>query len=163
MSRRPTDLTYEDGRVASYESIRRYILNRHPLCQICEDAPSTEVDHIWPRYYGGDDRGINLQGVCSPCNKRKGNSVVIEDAANSKLYAASAALGERIVSLIEDMRRFDEELMVRAYGNGPGHTALEFLRYRASALSDLAALISGRAAVLTETYWTLYDRQEANA
>ena len=47
---------------------RKYVLERDPICCICEDALSTEVDHIVP---GSDHSYENLQGVCAPCHKAK--------------------------------------------------------------------------------------------
>ena len=51
--------------------IRAAVLYRDPTCQIrdiCNGAPSTDVDHIT----AGDDHSLtNLQGACGPCHKRK--------------------------------------------------------------------------------------------
>ena len=114
--RRPTDLRYEDGRVASYSDIRAFVLRRDPTCRICEVAPTTEVDHIWPRCYGGDDTAANLQGVCSPCNKRKGNTVDPSTARCDQIEAAADAISRRITLLADDLGRFDAELIHRAFG-----------------------------------------------
>jgi len=115
VSRRKTDLRYEDGRTASYEDIRRHILRRDPACRLC-GAPATEVDHIWPRFYGGDDTAANLQGLCSACNKRKGNLVSVDSASVDQLAAAIAAITERLVALVDDLDRFGAELLQRGMG-----------------------------------------------
>jgi len=47
---------------------RRRVLERHPICRVCGDALSTEVDHIEP---GSDHRYKNLQGICSSCHNEK--------------------------------------------------------------------------------------------
>ena len=47
---------------------RRYILQRDPVCKVCDDALSTEVDHIDDPH---DHSYENLQGICSPCHDRK--------------------------------------------------------------------------------------------
>lgn len=48
--------------------IRRRILRRDPICKVCDDALSTEVDHIDDP---DDHSDPNLQGICSPCHKDK--------------------------------------------------------------------------------------------
>lgn len=47
------------------------ILNRDPICMVCQQAPSTAVDHITPKARGGDDADTNLQGICSRCHQTK--------------------------------------------------------------------------------------------
>lgn len=65
--------------------IRPFVLNRDPLCKLCNEAPSTEVDHIIPldpetpvqtfdehgRRLLGTHDVENLQGLCSKCHKTK--------------------------------------------------------------------------------------------
>lgn len=51
-----------------WERRRRTVLARDEICRLCNDALSTEVDHIKP----GDDHSLdNLQGVCQECHKDK--------------------------------------------------------------------------------------------
>lgn len=40
-------------------------------CELCRNAPATEVDHIWPQSKGGTDDPSNLQAACHDCNHRK--------------------------------------------------------------------------------------------
>lgn len=47
------------------------ILNRDPICMVCQKAPSTAVDHITPKARGGDDADSNLQGICDRCHAAK--------------------------------------------------------------------------------------------
>lgn len=54
-----------------WQKTRIFILNRDPICKICNRAPSTEVDHIIPRKKGGTDDPRNLQGACKPCHSTK--------------------------------------------------------------------------------------------
>ena len=49
------------------------ILNRDPICMVCQKAPSTAVDHITPKARGGDDADSNLQGICEACHTAKTN------------------------------------------------------------------------------------------
>jgi 5-methylcytosine-specific restriction endonuclease McrA len=44
------------------------VLDRDPVCRVCCNAESTEVDHV----NAGDDHSLlNLQGICQPCHGRK--------------------------------------------------------------------------------------------
>lgn len=49
------------------------ILNRDPICMVCQKAASTAVDHITPKARGGDDADSNLQGICKDCHTAKTN------------------------------------------------------------------------------------------
>jgi 5-methylcytosine-specific restriction protein A len=51
-----------------WETIRRRILLRDPICRVCNGALSTEVDHVEP---GDDHTDENLQGICEDCHRRK--------------------------------------------------------------------------------------------
>jgi 5-methylcytosine-specific restriction endonuclease McrA len=47
---------------------RRTVIDRDPICRICANALSAEVDHIAP----GDNHDLeNLQGLCKPCHRDK--------------------------------------------------------------------------------------------
>jgi 5-methylcytosine-specific restriction protein A len=48
--------------------IRPRILRRDPICRICHERLSTQVDH---RRRGNDHRDGNLQGICDPCHSAK--------------------------------------------------------------------------------------------
>lgn len=58
------------------KSVRKKIIERDgEICQICGatgDDVKYEVDHIYPRVLGGDNRVENLQVLCTRCNKSKG-------------------------------------------------------------------------------------------
>lgn len=51
-----------------WSRIRRSILARDPVCRLCGNARSVEVDHRIP---GDDHRPVNLQGVCVSCHRSK--------------------------------------------------------------------------------------------
>ena len=56
------------------------MLARDPICKVCNDALSTEVDHIVPLSQGGDPYRLEgLQGICSPCHwmKTGGENAVV--------------------------------------------------------------------------------------
>ena len=51
-----------------WERRRKRILERDPICKVCDNALSTIADHIVP----GDDHSYeNLQGICDPCHREK--------------------------------------------------------------------------------------------
>ena len=51
---------------------RRAVLDRDPICKVCDNELSTEVDHIRPLSEGGDPYRLEgLQGICSPCHWAK--------------------------------------------------------------------------------------------
>lgn len=56
------------------QAIRKRVLDANPLCQICGERASTEVDHITALVNGGDDDphdDSNRQALCRPCHERK--------------------------------------------------------------------------------------------
>ena len=57
-----------------WAAISRMVRAQHPVCQICENAASVDVDHIIPFRGLRDplrtDRS-NLQAVCRQCHNRK--------------------------------------------------------------------------------------------
>jgi len=62
------------GYGGTWERLSKQVRAEEPVCQICGDAPSTEVDHIEP-FDGVDDPlrldRENLQAVCSACHNKK--------------------------------------------------------------------------------------------
>jgi 5-methylcytosine-specific restriction protein A len=59
------------GYGSTWRTLRARILERDPVCTVCEAAPSTQVDHRIPKHRGGDDSDGNLRGVCRRCHDRK--------------------------------------------------------------------------------------------
>jgi 5-methylcytosine-specific restriction protein A len=51
--------------------IRNRVLVEQPVCQVCQRAPSEQVDHKTPVSQGGTDDPDNLQGICIKCHKIK--------------------------------------------------------------------------------------------
>lgn len=54
-----------------WRKLRKLILARDPICRICGEQASTDVDHVVPRRRGGRDTAANLQGLCASCHARK--------------------------------------------------------------------------------------------
>lgn len=54
-----------------WKRVRKRVLRRDPVCQMCEERPAEEVDHITPLAEGGDDSMENLQGLCESCHSKK--------------------------------------------------------------------------------------------
>jgi 5-methylcytosine-specific restriction endonuclease McrA len=52
--------------------VRKAVLSRDPICVLCDNAISTDVDHIVPLIEGGDEYAMsNLRGLCGPCHWRR--------------------------------------------------------------------------------------------
>lgn len=51
-----------------WERRRRAVLARDPICKVCDNALSTEVDHVDDPH---DHRHEKLQGICGPCHTDK--------------------------------------------------------------------------------------------
>lgn len=62
------------GYGGEWERISLAYREAHPVCEICNDAPTDDTDHIVP-FKGLDDplrtAWDNLQAVCRPCHNRK--------------------------------------------------------------------------------------------
>lgn len=109
--RRPTNFV-SNGQRPSWGTIRRYVLSTDPVCPC--GAPATEVDHVWPLYYGGEDHADNLQGLCGPCNRAKGNKVQPVGATEEQLSQAITACIGRALSALNDADRFLDPIRNRA-------------------------------------------------
>ncbi len=52
--------------------LRRHVLVNNPICQMCDNALATDVDHIVPIEQGGDPWALsNLQALCARDHGRK--------------------------------------------------------------------------------------------
>lgn len=54
---------------AGWTKIRARILERDPICKICDVRPSAFCDHIIAK--ADDHSETGLQGVCGPCHDQK--------------------------------------------------------------------------------------------
>jgi 5-methylcytosine-specific restriction protein A len=79
---------HERGYGTAWDKLRKSALDRdNHLCQKCLRKKvytlATEVDHIKPKYKGGTDNLINLEGICSKCHKVK-TQKESEDSRNGR-------------------------------------------------------------------------------
>ena len=71
LNRKPRDKTAVRGYSGKWLRLRRMVINRDPLCVICQKSAATDVDHIVPLNQGGTNKLSNLQGLCHSCHSRK--------------------------------------------------------------------------------------------
>ncbi len=74
----------QQGYDERWKKLRKIVLARDPICMICREAPSTQVDHIVPRrpeQHAADVTEEELQGLCKPCHSSKTRA---ENAPKSK-------------------------------------------------------------------------------
>jgi 5-methylcytosine-specific restriction enzyme A len=81
-SRRRREATNGIFKRRKWDLTLRAVLARDPICRVCENAISTEVDHITPLADGGADYDMQgLQGICTPCHQAK---TATENAARAR-------------------------------------------------------------------------------
>lgn len=59
-----------------WKELRARVLKEEPVCRVCGERASTEVDHVEPASKRPDlffDRA-NVRGICEPCHKAKSSS-----------------------------------------------------------------------------------------
>lgn len=55
-----------------WQLLRKRVLFEQPICNACDTALATDVDHITAIEAGGDPWArANLQGLCQPCHSAK--------------------------------------------------------------------------------------------
>ncbi len=59
------------GYDGNWRKVRLMVLAREPICQDCERAPATEVDHVIALTKGGTNEMNNFRCYCKPCHSRK--------------------------------------------------------------------------------------------
>lgn len=55
-----------------WQSIRKLIRRRDPVCKLCLRGAATNVDHIDGNWRNNDPS--NLRGLCDPCDRRHSGS-----------------------------------------------------------------------------------------
>ncbi len=58
------------GYKGEWFKIRALVLKEEPTCREC-GAPSTTVDHILAKAFGGSDSRENLRALCNDCRRLK--------------------------------------------------------------------------------------------
>jgi 5-methylcytosine-specific restriction protein A len=72
--------SYQRGYDGRHRKWREIILQRDPVCKICNDAFSVVADHITPVNKGGSWYELtNGQGLCESCHNRKSRMEQIEN------------------------------------------------------------------------------------
>lgn len=57
---------------STWTRVSKVIRRRDPMCKVCNERPSTQVDHITAINDGGEPFDpANLQGICSRCHHAK--------------------------------------------------------------------------------------------
>lgn len=96
-----TTLVDANDRPCAWPAIRRHVLQRDDwTCQACGLPDIDEVDHIFPRRWGGSDFLENLRAICGPCNKAKGSRADLEAAVFPDICGGFDLVMERIRSEI---------------------------------------------------------------
>lgn len=103
---------YVGDRPCTWAEIRAFLLSTQPACSECGDE-ADELDHIWPRYFGGDESSENLRAICGRCNRAKGYRVAIDAAPSSRLVCAVVACGNRAHRSAAEAEPFLDELARR--------------------------------------------------
>lgn len=77
--------TSKKGRVKSLRGVRREVFRRaENRCQSCGSQYALEVDHVYPRAWGGGDEPENLRLLCRSCNLRASIKLMGEKAGEWK-------------------------------------------------------------------------------
>ena len=77
-----------------WESVKRAVILRDPVCRICGKRPTMEVHHIRPRFLNGKDHPRNLVGLCFECHDEvhraidRGIKEALEQSLNVKVPVA---------------------------------------------------------------------------
>lgn len=136
-----------------FKAIRRWVLERDErICHYCK-ADATEVDHLWPRRFGGADHINNLVAACRKCNGSKGAAIDLSAARPDLVEVGIAAIRKRISSEVEELSRW-----IRAYADSLGRTnhrspssalfsvglSVNEVSYELKQIRDLIAFVSER-------------------
>ena len=116
--------------LTDFKEIRQWVLNRDKhICHYCQ-SDATEVDHLWPRRFGGKDHINNLVAACRKCNGSKGASINLStaraDLIECGLEAIVARLQLEIAELERWSRAYADTLARNAVGNGSELLSLAF-------------------------------------
>lgn len=71
----------QEMRKKDYVGFKRRALSKNPRCYLCGckvDWHSASADHVIPLSKGGSNGEDNLRLACKPCNRMKGDKLLIE-------------------------------------------------------------------------------------
>lgn len=75
---------------SAWKRIRKYILDKEPMCRMCKDVGADMVDHIVPINQGGSKLDpVNLQPLCNSCHAVKRQKEQQEFKKNIVIYKGS--------------------------------------------------------------------------
>lgn len=130
----------DDGPNCSWAEIRDEVLRvSGRSCVRCGDT-ATEVDHIWPRRWGGDHFLENLQPLCGTCNRSKGASLDLETASPAQLLATFDVMWNRLITEVNSvgspaMDQLSERVRSGEVDRAWAHSVLARFESRLEALS----------------------------
>jgi len=88
-----------------WQRLSKIVLIEEPYCRICERegrrARTTMVDHIVPTVHGGTSNRLNLQGVCTSCNTRKGNLLPGDHGWKESFWPSPGVIDELTARALE--------------------------------------------------------------
>lgn len=103
--------------VTDFKTIRTWVLARDGhQCHYCT-AVAAEVDHLWPRRFGGSDHINNLVAACRKCNSSKGAAINLSAARPDLIEVGIDAIVARIKAEVEELERW-----TRAYSDSWART-----------------------------------------
>lgn len=144
-----TWLVRTDGTRCPWPEVRQYVLRESGFaCAICAE-PATEVDHIWPRRWGGEHFLENLQALCGRCNKVKGASLDMTVASTAQILGAFDVMWNRLIEEFNSVGGPALVVLGDRVRSGEierewAHTVLLRLEGRLEALSRSVATLRGR-------------------
>lgn len=131
----------------------------------CEECGSraTEVDHIWPRRWGGRNDFGNLRPLCGPCNRRKGATADVSSAPSVALLDSLNVAVERFhddLASVPSEAMLELALRVRR-GDVDPSAAWHHVARAAEAAAYLSGVVQGWASVLLNEAVAQMDPKEA--
>ncbi|MCF7989355.1 MAG: HNH endonuclease [Thiohalocapsa sp.] len=83
------DGTMDVGSIFQDEKVK---ISQGDICSYCGGAGPLALDHVIPRFSGGQDRGDNLIYACRKCNSSKGKKDLMEWMQQNKRFPSLMVL-----------------------------------------------------------------------
>lgn len=92
-------------------------------CGVPPGAARLTIDHVRPVSLGGTNRLENLQFLCHPCNKMKGNRMAVTVADPERFYAVQDLIAklEEVLEIIPEARTARNKVGSLAIIDGEDH------------------------------------------